>query len=250
MNLTRGERFKDARIVHNQHGKQTMDEVAAATGIKKSLIQALENDDNDRDVGYTKVATLAAHYRVTADFLLGLTNDPNPRRTAIDDLGLSPQVIEWLIELRDEHGTHGIADDIFSNEAFHLLVDNLCDYYNSLIAEYIYDDIFVKHFPKYDDSNATQAELEALYDDIGQDETHKLFERSVTDYLYSQRLIWNRNEDSFALASAMTQGEGLTISNIAEYKVSKRLTSVLEGISYYAKQRYTETIDSDKSTKT
>ena len=43
--LTRGERFKDARTVHNQHKKQTMDEVAAATGISKSLIQALEDDE-------------------------------------------------------------------------------------------------------------------------------------------------------------------------------------------------------------
>ena len=68
MELTRGERFKDARIVHNQHGKQTMDEVAAATGISKSLIQALENDDKERSVGYDKVAALAAHYRVTADY--------------------------------------------------------------------------------------------------------------------------------------------------------------------------------------
>ena len=49
MNLTRGERFKDARIVHNQHGKQTMDEVAAAPGIKKSLIQALEKDENRQE---------------------------------------------------------------------------------------------------------------------------------------------------------------------------------------------------------
>lgn len=101
MNLTRGERFKDARIVYNQHGKQTMDEVAAATGIKKSLIQALEKDENDRDVGYTKVATLAAHYRVTADFLLGFTNDPYPQHTATDDLGLSPAVISKIKSFKD-----------------------------------------------------------------------------------------------------------------------------------------------------
>ena len=101
MNLTRGERFKDARIVHNQHGKQTMDEVEAATGIKKSLIQALEDDENNRDVGYAKVAALAAHYRVTADFLLGFTNDPHPQRTAIDDLGITTAVADRFIKLQD-----------------------------------------------------------------------------------------------------------------------------------------------------
>ena len=68
--LTRGERFKGARLDFNQHQKQTMDEVAAATGISKSLIQALEDDENDRSVGYDKVAKLAAHYHVTTDYLL------------------------------------------------------------------------------------------------------------------------------------------------------------------------------------
>ena len=48
MNLTRAERFKDARVVHNQHGKQTMDEVAIKTGISKSMIQVLEDDSIKR----------------------------------------------------------------------------------------------------------------------------------------------------------------------------------------------------------
>ena len=71
--LTRGERFKDARIVHNRNGKQTMDEVATATSVSKSLIQSLEDDSINRSVGYDKVAKLATHYRVTTDFLLGLS---------------------------------------------------------------------------------------------------------------------------------------------------------------------------------
>lgn len=74
--LKRHERFKDARISHNRHKKQTMDEVAAATGISKSLIQALEDEEQERSVGYDKVAILAKHYGVSSDYLLGLT--PNP----------------------------------------------------------------------------------------------------------------------------------------------------------------------------
>lgn len=95
--LTRGERFKDARIVYNKNGKQTMDEVETATGIGKSLIQALEDDGSTRSPGYDKVAKLAAHYHVTADFLLGLTDDPHPQKTAIDDLGISPGVAAKFI---------------------------------------------------------------------------------------------------------------------------------------------------------
>lgn len=97
--LTRGERFKDARIVHNQHKKQTMDEVATATGVSKSLIQSLEDDSVNRSVGYDKVAKLAAHYRVTTDYLLGLSDDPFPMPSVVDDLGLSLKAVEAIERL-------------------------------------------------------------------------------------------------------------------------------------------------------
>lgn len=71
--LSIGERFKDARIVHNQHGKQTMSEVEAATGVRKSMISGLENDSG-RDIGYTNIILLAKHYGVSTDYLLGISD--------------------------------------------------------------------------------------------------------------------------------------------------------------------------------
>jgi transcriptional regulator with XRE-family HTH domain len=94
--LTRGERFKDARIVHNQHKKQTMDKVSADTGVSKSLIQSLEDDSANRSVGYDKVAELAKHYGVTTDYLLCLTDDPQRQPAATDDLGLSAKAVNTL----------------------------------------------------------------------------------------------------------------------------------------------------------
>lgn len=97
--LTRGERFKDARVVYNVHKKQTMDEVATATGVSKSLIQSLEDDSVNRSVGYDKVAKLAAHYRVTTDYLLGLSDDPFPMPSVVDDLGLSFKAVDAIERL-------------------------------------------------------------------------------------------------------------------------------------------------------
>lgn len=97
--LTKGERFKDARVVYNVHKKQTMDEVATATGVSKSLIQSLEDDSVNRSVGYDKVVKLAAHYRVTTDFLLGLSDDPFPMPSAVDDLGLSLKAVDTIERL-------------------------------------------------------------------------------------------------------------------------------------------------------
>lgn len=100
MKLTRGERFKDARTVHNRHGAQNMDAVYMATGIAKSIIHALENDDIDRSVGYDKVALLAKHYGVSIDWLLGLTEIRTPNATTaeiIKTTSLDETIIEHLI---------------------------------------------------------------------------------------------------------------------------------------------------------
>ena len=117
--LTRGERFKDARIVHNQHKKQTMDEVATATGVSKSLIQSLEDDSVNRSVGYDKVAKLAAHYRVTTDYLLGLSDDPFPMPSVVDDLGLSIKAVDAIERLEMFDTPNGQLQ--FGNASSHAL---------------------------------------------------------------------------------------------------------------------------------
>ena len=117
--LTRGERFKDARIVHNQHKKQTMDEVATASGVSKSLIQSLEDYSVNRSVGYDKVAKLAAHYRVTTDFLLGLSDDPFPMPSVVDDLGLSLKAVDAIEQLEMFDTPNGQLQ--FGNASSHAL---------------------------------------------------------------------------------------------------------------------------------
>lgn len=104
--LTRGERFKDARTVHNQHGSQSMDEVYSATGISPSMIKDLEDDEKNRSVGYDKIAILAQYYGVSSDFLLGLS----PYSTVEKDLeyickytGLSEKSVKYLKFLTDIH---------------------------------------------------------------------------------------------------------------------------------------------------
>lgn len=117
--LTRGERFKDARLDHNRNGKQTMDEVATATGVSKSLIQSLEDDSISRSVGYDKVAKLAAHYRVTTDFLLGLSDDPFPMPSVVDDLGLSLKAVDAIEQLEMFDTPNGQLQ--FGNASSHAL---------------------------------------------------------------------------------------------------------------------------------
>lgn len=97
--LTRGERFKDARLELNKNGKQTMKLVEEATGVSASLIKDLEDDNSTRKVGYDKIALLARHYGVSSDWLLCLTDDSSPRSSAVDDLGLSTKAVQQIIRI-------------------------------------------------------------------------------------------------------------------------------------------------------
>lgn len=102
--LTRGERFKDARTVFNKNKKQTMDEVFAATGVGKSAIQALEDDNISRSVGYDKVAKLSEHYGVSADYLLGISDVRSPDvsvRSMTDQLGLPEDIVTLILNWKN-----------------------------------------------------------------------------------------------------------------------------------------------------
>lgn len=75
--LSRAERFQDARLIHNVNGKETIREVAEKLNFSKTVLEALENDNDERDVGYSKIKILAEHYGVSADYLLGLDDFPS-----------------------------------------------------------------------------------------------------------------------------------------------------------------------------
>lgn len=110
--LTRGERFKDARTIHNQHGKQTLRDVENATGVTASLIQSLEDDESTRSVGYDKVAVLAKHYGVSVDWLCSLSEDPFRIPGAVDELGLSPKTVSDLKGYCSREDSVGFIDGI------------------------------------------------------------------------------------------------------------------------------------------
>lgn len=93
-------RFKLARTIYNQHGQQSVREVAKITGITGSLIDDLEsNAGKARDVGYSKIVKLAKHYGVSSDYLLGLSEIPSVDediKVAFKITGLSEKAINAL----------------------------------------------------------------------------------------------------------------------------------------------------------
>jgi len=95
---SKARRFNIARRMLPEE-QRSMESIESATGIYKSLIQSLEDDDNDRDVGYKKIATLARHYMVSTDYLLGLSDDYHIQPAAVDELGLTPEAVDRIKNL-------------------------------------------------------------------------------------------------------------------------------------------------------
>ena len=127
--LTRGERFKDARLEHNQHGKQTMDEVQKATSVSKGLISQMENDECSADFGSNKVTALARHYGVTTDYLLGLSKDPTTeknKKVAIAVTGLSQEAIDCLSSIEQEK--RDFISYLITMDRFRDFIDLLSEY--------------------------------------------------------------------------------------------------------------------------
>lgn len=108
--LTRWERFEDARLQYNRHGKQTMDEASNGSGVSKGIIQALESEKSNRGVSYESIAKLADYYGVSADWLLGLSEEAFRDPCSIDELGITTKSEKILLKMQP-----GIFDDLIND---------------------------------------------------------------------------------------------------------------------------------------
>ena len=89
--LTIQERLKDLRVER----KLTLEQLAEATGLSRAALGKYEADDF-KDISPFSIVTLAKFYGVSADYLMGLTEQKNHPDTALSELHLSDDAIEIL----------------------------------------------------------------------------------------------------------------------------------------------------------
>ncbi|MBQ3355672.1 MAG: helix-turn-helix transcriptional regulator [Oscillospiraceae bacterium] len=131
------ERLKQARVDYNQNGKETIEEVAKATGIPKSTIGRMEkyadktDIDDVSDIYLSPVPVLAKHYGVSSDYILGLTNVRTPEtnvRAVCKYTGISEGAVAKLRSSFAENGqgwVHNASD--FSAFVESIYFDNILD---------------------------------------------------------------------------------------------------------------------------
>jgi len=74
--ITLQERLKDLRVSHTLN----LEELAKLTGISKSALGNYENDDY-KEINHGNLVVLAQFYKVSTDYLLGLTENKNHPNT-------------------------------------------------------------------------------------------------------------------------------------------------------------------------
>lgn len=86
------ERLKDLRVV-DKH--LTLEQLAEQTCLSKSALGKYESDDY-KDISPFAIATLAEFYGVSADYLMGLTENKNHPNTELQALHLSDEIVALL----------------------------------------------------------------------------------------------------------------------------------------------------------
>ena len=89
--LTIPERLKDLRVERGL----TLEQLSEQTGISRSALGQYEADDY-KDISPVSIVTLANFYGVSTDYLMGMTETKNHPNTALDELHLSDEAIEFL----------------------------------------------------------------------------------------------------------------------------------------------------------
>ena len=129
MKTTMGEKIKDMRVERHMTTKQ----LAQATGISEAVLNGLEND-NGRDVGYSRIVDLAKFFEVPTDYLLGFTESRITKNIELKELGLSDRAIEVLLAKRQDNE---LVSQLIEHAEFSNLINAIDIYVKQLAARSI-----------------------------------------------------------------------------------------------------------------
>lgn len=217
-------------------GKQ-INAALAIKGIKqKDLAAHLNVTDNTisyycsgtRTPSVVQLIEIAKFLDVSTDYLLGRTEDPQLKHSAVDELGLSEKAVSWLEWLKYQ----GECDPnyrksinlIFEDMLFQRAFFNMVNYIVALDVE----TLSFKHYMKFIEygpqrsQEALEAYAQKIYQ-LSQDETFSDRERALLKAEYERFTL-----DKQALWDVLSGDDiGFHFSKMFAYRASSNLTSLL-----------------------
>jgi transcriptional regulator with XRE-family HTH domain len=156
-------------LVQDEH-KLKLTELSDKTGIPVSTLQRMESDDEVR-IGYQDVRDLAKFYKVSTDYLFGLTDHRLHRNISIDELKLTDAAVETLKErklnnrLVSELISHPAVPQLFS--VMEVYIDRkILPQMNTMNAVYkIAEDAIRENYDVADGDNYMTVLQEAVVDE-------------------------------------------------------------------------------------
>lgn len=136
--------------------------------LQKDLAKVLGVTDNTisyycsgaRGPQLEQIPKIAKALNTTTDFLLGMTNDPNIQKNAVDDLGITPAIADRFIKLQDcaflDCDIPSKINQLLDNDAVWDLLFLLKDYATAAKADKIYEEILPKHQHRYNEEALSQ----------------------------------------------------------------------------------------------
>lgn len=243
----------------------------AASGMKqKDLAKILGVTDNTisyyckgaRAPKLEQLVQIAKTLNVTTDYLLGLTDDPNIQKSAVDELGISSKSVEWIKSLGtdecdDADKNIKIFDFLLTSNRFQSFFSELCSLYYATRATKVYRNfgnnvskIIGEYIQKTQIDFADQCWLADSLSEIYHAEFDDMIMNSdipndLRDYLAAiNKLVQMYNVNTYgnaALTDIMNSGAFLgsgfdsdTMTDVVELHVQKLLSKLIEELKCYA----------------
>ena len=210
---------------------ETQENIAKAAEKTRQTISQYVNGISEP--GYETLVKIADHFNVSADYLLGRTEDPHRQPCAIDELGISEKVINWFHTLKTlkKHGNCPNVNQVFENPFFQHIVYCISDYMNASKAEEIYEQLLDQHFDyehveySSEEGRVQNEKFEAAILDIADS---NIYGSTISTLLRANCQLWGYHTSTPDLAAIIAEKSG--IANISAYSVNKYLVNLLDSL--------------------
>lgn len=204
----------------------TQEEIARITKKTRQTVSQYVNGISEPS--YSTLVKIATYFDVSIDFLLGRTEDPQLKHSAVDELGLSEKAVSWLEWLKyqgecDPNYRKSI-NSIFEDMLFQRAFFNMVNYIVALDVE----TLSFKHYMQFIEygpqrsQEALEAYAQKIYQ-LSQDETFSDRERALLKAEYERFTL-----DKQALWDVLSGDDiGFHFSKMFAYRANSYLTSLL-----------------------
>lgn len=233
--------------------KMKQKELANSLGVTANTISYFCS--GSRSPNLAQIIQISKTLNVTTDYLLGLSNDPSPTPSAVDELGLPEKAISYFAGLQHSQNAE-LAETVYrimENDELPALLFQINIYIAAIKAESIFKAIEEKERNKYllekdtdilsekVDNQLSQAQSEKLFDfedELEKRIIHKTIEiaksgkygEMVSNSLkaHCQQYGYHSSDKEFRLFSTGVHGTSLV--DLSKYNVSESLSKLLEKI--------------------